>query len=154
VSSIYLCAVWITITSFIGIIVILAWSAAEKPFVWTITARLSVTSLPLCAAILWTIRFFTDSMVRVTNGLRPPEQQVECKVSIFMIMIGLVIHIYVMLIAIIVLILSNYIVWAGVRYRVSHIRCSTARHERGWAPCPRREQGKATLGRFVAVKTR
>jgi hypothetical protein len=38
-------------------------------------------------------------------------------------------------------------------YRVSHIRCSTARHERGCAACPRREQGKATLRRLAAVKT-
>jgi hypothetical protein len=27
---------------------------------------------------------------------------------------------------------------------VSHIKCSTARHERGWAGCPRREQGNST----------
>jgi hypothetical protein len=41
-----------------------------------------------------------------------------------------------------------------VMYRVSHIRCSTARHERGCAACPRREQDKATLRRLAAVKTR
>jgi hypothetical protein len=35
---------------------------------------------------------------------------------------------------------------------VSHIRCSTARHERGCAACPRHEQGKATLRRLAAVK--
>jgi hypothetical protein len=40
------------------------------------------------------------------------------------------------------------------RYRASHIRCSTARHERGCAACLRREQGKAILRRLVAVKTR
>jgi hypothetical protein len=39
-------------------------------------------------------------------------------------------------------------------YRVSHIRCSTARHARGCAACPRREQGKETLKRLAAVKTR
>jgi hypothetical protein len=39
-------------------------------------------------------------------------------------------------------------------YRVSHIRSSTARHERGCAACPRHEQGKATLRRLAAVKTR
>jgi hypothetical protein len=39
-------------------------------------------------------------------------------------------------------------------YRVSHIRCSTARHEKGCTACPRREQGKGTLKRSVAVKTR
>jgi hypothetical protein len=38
--------------------------------------------------------------------------------------------------------------------RVSHIRCRTARHERGCAACPRREQGKATLKRLAVVKTR
>jgi hypothetical protein len=40
------------------------------------------------------------------------------------------------------------------RYTVSHIRCSTARHERSCAACQRREQGKATLRRLAAVKTR
>jgi hypothetical protein len=39
-------------------------------------------------------------------------------------------------------------------YRVSHIRCSTAPHERGCAACPRREQDKTTLRRLAAVKTR
>jgi hypothetical protein len=39
-------------------------------------------------------------------------------------------------------------------YRVFHIRCSTARHERGYAACPRREQGKATLRGLATVKTR
>jgi hypothetical protein len=39
-------------------------------------------------------------------------------------------------------------------YRVSHIRCSTARHARGCAACPRREQDKATLRRLAEVKTR
>jgi hypothetical protein len=33
---------------------------------------------------------------------------------------------------------------AALSYRVSHIRCSTVRHERGGAACPRREQGKAS----------
>jgi hypothetical protein len=28
-------------------------------------------------------------------------------------------------------------------YMVSHIKCSTARYERGCTACPRREQGKA-----------
>jgi hypothetical protein len=37
---------------------------------------------------------------------------------------------------------------------MSHIRCSTARHERGCAACPRREQGKATLRRLASVETR
>jgi hypothetical protein len=37
---------------------------------------------------------------------------------------------------------------------VSHIRCTTARHERGCAASPRREQGKAALRRLAAVKTR
>jgi hypothetical protein len=39
-------------------------------------------------------------------------------------------------------------------YRVSHIRCSTARHESRCAARPRREQGKATLRRLAVVKTR
>jgi hypothetical protein len=39
-------------------------------------------------------------------------------------------------------------------YRVSHIRCSTAPHERGCAACLRREQGKEILRRLAAVKTR
>jgi hypothetical protein len=39
-------------------------------------------------------------------------------------------------------------------YKVSHIGCSTARHEKGCAACPQREQGKATLRRLAAVKTR
>jgi hypothetical protein len=39
-------------------------------------------------------------------------------------------------------------------YRVSHIRCSTARHKRGCAACPQREQSKATLRRLAVVKTR
>jgi hypothetical protein len=39
-------------------------------------------------------------------------------------------------------------------YRVSHIKCSTAHHERGRAACPRREQGKATLRRLAIVKIR
>jgi hypothetical protein len=30
-----------------------------------------------------------------------------------------------------------------ITYRVSHIRCSIARHERGCAVCPRREQGNS-----------
>jgi hypothetical protein len=38
--------------------------------------------------------------------------------------------------------------------RVSHIRWSTARYERGCAACPQHEQGKVTLKRFDAVKTR
>jgi hypothetical protein len=41
----------------------------------------------------------------------------------------------------------------SLKYRVSHIRCSTARHERDCAACSRREQGKATLRRLAAVKT-
>jgi hypothetical protein len=45
------------------------------------------------------------------------------------------------------------ILLADTKYRVSHIRCSTARHERGCAACPRHEQGKVTLRRLVAVKT-
>jgi hypothetical protein len=40
------------------------------------------------------------------------------------------------------------------QYRVSHIRRSTARYERGCATDRRREQGKATLRRLAAVKTR
>jgi hypothetical protein len=40
------------------------------------------------------------------------------------------------------------------KYRVSHIRCSTALHERDCVACPRREQGKATLRRLAALKTR
>jgi hypothetical protein len=40
------------------------------------------------------------------------------------------------------------------KYRVSNIRCSTVQHERGCAACPRSEQGKATLRRLAAVKTR
>jgi hypothetical protein len=39
-------------------------------------------------------------------------------------------------------------------YRVSYIRCSTARHERGCAACQRREQSKATLRRMAEVKAR
>jgi hypothetical protein len=38
----------------------------------------------------------------------------------------------------------------AAEYRVSRIRCSTVRHERGYAACPRREQGKATLRRLAA----
>jgi meckelin len=41
-----------------------------------------------------------------------------------------------------------------VFYRVSHIRCSTTRHEKGCAAGPRREQGRATLRKLAAVKTR
>jgi hypothetical protein len=43
--------------------------------------------------------------------------------------------------------------WVRI-YRVSHIRYNTGGHERGCAACPRREQGKATLRRLAAVKTR
>jgi hypothetical protein len=39
-------------------------------------------------------------------------------------------------------------------YRVSHIRCSTAHHEKGCTACPQREQGKAARRRLTAVKTR
>jgi hypothetical protein len=42
----------------------------------------------------------------------------------------------------------------ALNYRVSHIKCNTARHERGRAACPLREQGKATLRRLAAVNTR
>jgi hypothetical protein len=39
-------------------------------------------------------------------------------------------------------------------YRMSHIRCDTARHEKDCAACPRREQGKTSLRRLTAVKAR
>jgi hypothetical protein len=40
------------------------------------------------------------------------------------------------------------------KYKMSHIRCGTVRHERGCAACPGCEQGKSTLRRLAAVKTR
>jgi hypothetical protein len=50
---------------------------------------------------------------------------------------------------------SDTALWQNIFiYRVSHIRCSTTRHERGCAACPRYEQGKATLRRSAGVKTR
>jgi hypothetical protein len=116
VSSIYLCVIWLTVTPFIGVIVMLAWSTTDKPFVWTLTARFSVACVPLGVLMLWTVKFFTYSMARVSNSLRPPEQQVECSVSLFKIMIGMAVHVYLMPIAVIVIMLSDYIVWAGVRY--------------------------------------
>jgi hypothetical protein len=39
-------------------------------------------------------------------------------------------------------------------YRVFHIRCSTVHHDRGCAACPWREQGKVTLRKLAAAKTR
>jgi hypothetical protein len=39
-------------------------------------------------------------------------------------------------------------------YRVSHIGCNTARHEKDCVACPRCEQDKATLRRLAAIKTR
>jgi aspartate kinase len=44
--------------------------------------------------------------------------------------------------------------FARINYRASDIRCSTARHEKGCAACARREQGKVTIRRLAAVKTR
>jgi hypothetical protein len=38
------------------------------------------------------------------------------------------------------------------KYRVSHIRWNTVRHERGCAACPLREQSKTTLRRLAVVK--
>jgi hypothetical protein len=39
-------------------------------------------------------------------------------------------------------------------YRVFHIRCNTARHERDWTAYPRREQDRETLRRLAEVKIR
>jgi hypothetical protein len=55
-------------------------------------------------------------MVAVSNSVRPPEQQIECKLNKIKLAVGLTIHAMTMPIGVIKIMISEYIVWAGVRY--------------------------------------
>jgi hypothetical protein len=54
--------------------------------------------------------------VAVSNSVRLPEQHLTCKMNKLKMAIGMCVHISLITIAVIVIMLSEYIVWADVRY--------------------------------------
>jgi hypothetical protein len=115
-SSICLMVIWMCVCPWIGALALVAAATSEKKFVWGWTATLGLVDWVLWAVMLAAIQFFVTAMVDATNCQRPPEQRVSCVLNRWKLALGLAIHCFFMPIAVIAIMLSNSIVWAGVRY--------------------------------------
>ncbi|OHT05619.1 Ceramide glucosyltransferase [Tritrichomonas foetus] len=115
-STIWLLVIWISISPFMGILAIISCISNLSYFVWTPTAIFSTASFLLWIIFVYTIKYATNSMVQVSNSVRPPEQQITVRLNGIKVFIGLTVHAFLMPIAVLVIMFSKSIVWAGVRY--------------------------------------
>jgi hypothetical protein len=114
-SSVWLLAFWILFVPYAGFLGILA-TLTGGSFEWSYVPMMSLVTIGLWVLFLRANQFSVDSMVEVSNSVRPPDQQMECKLNPFKMAVGLCVHIFLMPVAVVVIMLSKYIVWAGVRY--------------------------------------
>jgi hypothetical protein len=106
---------WIIVVPYAGFLGILAYFTSEQ-FEWDYVSIMAVVTIVQWAIFLLCTQYFVDSMVAVSNSVRPQEQWMECKLNLFKLAVGLSLHSFLMPIAIVVIMLSKYIVWSGVRY--------------------------------------
>ena len=113
-STIWLMVIWIAIVPVSGALAVLA--KVFGTFSFTLGPKLGVLSILLWVFFSEAIVFSMKTMAKVSNSLRPPEQQVSIELSRIKIFVGLSLHAFLMPIAVVYIMVSNSIVWAGVRY--------------------------------------
>jgi len=115
VTTIWLMVIWVGVLPIAGVLAILSYYTSPT-FTWTFVATTTVVSIPVWMILVLLFRYASKSLALVANSVRPPDQQVQTDINPFKMYIGLSIHAFLMPIAILVILFSNSIVWAGVRY--------------------------------------
>ncbi|KAH0790168.1 Ceramide glucosyltransferase [Histomonas meleagridis] len=113
-SSIWLMIIWISIAPVSGSLAILA--SIFGDFKFNLAGKLGIVSIFLWIFMTETIKNAMKTMAKVSNQQRPPEQHVKIELNRFKIFLGIAIHTFLMPISVVYIMLSNSIVWAGVRY--------------------------------------
>ncbi|KKR40871.1 MAG: hypothetical protein UT75_C0003G0001, partial [Candidatus Yanofskybacteria bacterium GW2011_GWE2_40_11] len=113
-SSIWLMVIWGLLSPITGVLAI--FSSFSSNFVMNSQAIASILSLFVWAAFMISLKWSTNVMLKVSNSVRPPSQQVETEIVLWKLFIGVCIHIFLLPVALVSIMLNESIVWSGVTY--------------------------------------
>jgi len=113
-SSIWLMVIWGLLSPITGVLAI--FSSFSSNFVMNSQAIASILSLFVWAAFMISLKWSTNVMLKVSNSVRPPSQQVETEIVLWKLFLGVCIHIFLLPVALVSIMLNESIVWSGVTY--------------------------------------